>query len=339
VKKQHSRGYALAEQVAKAIKPWDAMALVLEKLEKQAVLIKARSPILLSLQNVRVADGLKRFKSARDSDEDAYFRLGNARDLDEDAFVKIVCQEYNDEIRATVSQEEYNDEIINSDAMSVFGLMDSHASKQLSIGEWAGAMAAFFKGTQEEKARELFDLLDEHSKGWLSNEELQQRLIAPVKAMTPPEASPLLPLLVRFCADQVMESASIIGPTRKISCEQCQDFIRWQSENNDGKGLIDFIAKFVEEEIYKDKCITLRCTCPNKVYRFTVVKSGQSEGVQASQSEVWAPKKEPLEEPAPDAFEIPEETKKGRISSQQSATMRKNSGVYLDSYSSVGLFY
>jgi len=103
--------------------------------------------------------------------------------------------------------------------------------------------------------------------------------------------------------------------------------------------LIDFIAKFVEEEIYKDKCITLRCTCPNKVYRFTVVKSGQSEGVQASQSEVWAPKKEPLEEPAPDAFEIPEETKKGRISSQQRATMRKNSGVYLDSYSSVGLFY
>merc|ERR1719420_1972837 len=113
-----------------------------------------------------------------------------------------------------------------SEAQSVFDLMDSHASKQLSIGEWAGAMAAFFKGTQEEKARELFDLLDEHSKGWLSNEELQQRLIAPVKAMTPPEASPLVPLLLRLCADQLMESASFTDKSKIY----CQDFVHWQSK-------------------------------------------------------------------------------------------------------------
>merc|ERR1711937_1011032 len=162
---------------------------------------------------------------------------------DEDAFVKIVSQSYP----WAVASPEHNDESITSDAASVFGFMNSHASKQLSIGEWAGAMAVFFEGTQEEKARALFDLLDEHSKGWLSNEELQQYLIAPVKAMTPSEASPLVPLLLRLCADQIMESASCTDKSKIC----CQDFVHWQSKNNDVKGLIDFLAKFVEEEVYK----------------------------------------------------------------------------------------
>jgi len=133
---------------------------------------------------------------------------------------------------------------------SVFDLMDSHASNRLSIGECAGAIAAFFKGTQEEKARALFDLLDEDRKGGLSKKELEERLIAPIKAMTPREASPLVRLLARFCADQIMKSPSVTDKTKipyetKISYEQCQDLIRWQS-------LMDFITTFVEEEVDKD---------------------------------------------------------------------------------------
>jgi len=225
-----SLGHVLAEH---DIEPWAATTLVREKLEKQDVL-KGSSPVLLHLQNVPVADGLNLFKS----------KLGSMRDLDEDAFVKIVSQSYP---WAMVSPE-HNDEIIASDAVSVFGFMNSHTSKQLSIGEWAGAMAVFFEGTQEEKARALFDLLDEHSKGWLSNEELQQYLIAPVKAMTPSEASPLVPLLLRLCADQLMESASFTDKSKIY----CQDFVHWQSKIKDVNGLSDFLAKFVEEEVYKD---------------------------------------------------------------------------------------
>jgi len=232
-----SLGYVLAGKswIFGDIQPWAATTLVREKLEKQAVL-KENSPVLLHLQNLPVADGLKLFKS----------KLGTMRGLDEDAFVKIVSESYP---QAVVSPEmkESIAEIITSDALYVFGFMDSHATNQLSIGEWAGAMAGFFEGTQEEKARALFDLLDEHSKGWLSNEELQQYLIAPVKAMTPSEASPLVPLLLRLCADQIMESASFTD--RSKIC--CQDFVHWQSKNNDAQGLIDFLAKFVEEEVYK----------------------------------------------------------------------------------------
>jgi len=217
------------------IEPWAATTLVREKLEKEAVL-KGSSPLLRHLQNVPVADGLKLFKS----------KLGSIGRLDEDAFVKIVSESYAQAL-VSLEMKERIAEIITSDAVYVFGFMDSHATKQLSIGEWAGAMADFFEGTQEEKARALFDLLDEHSKGWLSNEELQQYLIAPVKAMTPSEASPLVPLLLRLCADQIMESASCTDKSKIC----CQDFDHWQSKNNDVKGLIDFLAKFVEEEVYK----------------------------------------------------------------------------------------
>jgi len=228
-----SLGYFLAEKswIFSDIEPWAATTLVREKLEKQAVL-KGSSPVLLHLQNIPVVDGLKTFKS----------KLGSMRGLDEDAFVKIVSQSYP---QAAVSAEMTDSiaEIITSDAVNVFGFMDSHATKELSIGEWAGAMADFFQGTQEEKARALFDLLDEHSKGWLSNEELQHYLIAPVKAMTPSEASPLVPLLVRLCADQIMESASCTDKSKIC----CQDFVQWQSKHNE----IDFLAKFVEEDVFK----------------------------------------------------------------------------------------
>merc|ERR1711937_283203 len=69
-------------------------------------------------------------------------------------------------------------------------------------------------------------------------------------AMTPREASPLVRLLARFCADQIMKSPSVTDKTKipyetKISYEQCQDLIRWQS-------LMDFITTFVEEEVDKD---------------------------------------------------------------------------------------
>jgi len=344
LKKMHSRGFlrkmTLAEEVAMAIKPWDATIILLENLEKQAE-PKKRSPLLLHLQNVPVAEGLHISKS----------KLGSARDLDEDAFVEMVSQSYpwaakqslisvsmtlnidywqlsaddklafKETIRGILAESAGVDDddavcvqrrdvcvhfspgSVNveaeirtpnansadmadmeklknymadmaarvkekltadmeklkvtslevktiSEAQSVFDLMDSHASKQLSIGEWAGAMAAFFKGTQEEKARALFDLLDEDREGGLSNKELEERLIAPIKAMTPREASPLVRLLARFCADQIMKSPSVTDKTKipyetKISYEQCQDLIRWQS-------LMDFITTFVEEEVDKD---------------------------------------------------------------------------------------
>merc|ERR1719375_310500 len=80
-----SLGYFLAEKswIFGDIEPWAATTLVREKLEKQAVL-KRSSPVLLHLQNVPVADGLKLFKN----------KVGSMRGLDEDAFVKLVSQSY-----------------------------------------------------------------------------------------------------------------------------------------------------------------------------------------------------------------------------------------------------
>jgi len=228
--------YVLAEH---DVEPWLATTLIRETLEKQAWL-KANSPLLLHLQYVPVVAGLKYFKS----------KLDGTRDLDQDAFVNIASNLLVTEMCAR------DDKIITSDVTSVFDFMDSHASKRLSIGEWAGALTVFFAGTQEEKARALFDLLDEHSKGWLSNEELQQYLIAPVKAMTPLEASPLLPALLRLCADQIMDSASFTDKNKM----SCQDFIQWQSKSNNVKGrisvpkksnLIDCLSKTVEAEVHR----------------------------------------------------------------------------------------
>ena len=109
----------------------------------------------------------------------------------------------------------------------IFDSMDFDGNGELSVGEWAGGMTVFIKGTIQEKVRSVvnvefgagcfnrgifsfcvshtpvaseveavFEALDKNRNGRLSKWEMQQYLKTYVHAMTPPEAESLRPLLL-----------------------------------------------------------------------------------------------------------------------------------------------
>lgn len=200
------------------IEPWPAKALVRQRLDDQAALAK-NTP----LRNVPVMDGFSHFTG----------KVGGMRGLKKDRFMKIIRN-----LLDTHNLQGSDDQIA-----SVFDSMDYDESEALSLGEWAGGLTIFFKGTQEEKTKAVFELLDQDNNGDLSKGELKEYLTPLIKAMTPPEALPLRPLLLQHCADQIMDQVDL-NHDEKVSHEE---FSKWRSENN----VIDALVQIIEAEVYK----------------------------------------------------------------------------------------
>eukprot|EP00746_Dinoflagellata_sp_MGD_P162490 gnl/MRDRNA2_/MRDRNA2_90073_c0_seq1.p1 gnl/MRDRNA2_/MRDRNA2_90073_c0~~gnl/MRDRNA2_/MRDRNA2_90073_c0_seq1.p1 ORF type:complete len:299 (+),score=55.29 gnl/MRDRNA2_/MRDRNA2_90073_c0_seq1:83-898(+) len=213
-----------AEAVIKTaqIEPWPARALIRQRLDDQAEIAR-KSP----LRTIPAADGVNHFSG----------KLGGMKGLDRDRFLKIatnLCESHSVHLRGQEDQE-----ILGS----VYDSIDYDESETLSIGEWAGGLTVFFKGSQEEKTQAVFELIDQDNNGCLSKGELKEYLSPLVKAMTPPEAVSLRPLLIQHCVDEIMESVDL-NHDDKVSHEE---FSQWRSQNS----VIDSLVQIIESEVYK----------------------------------------------------------------------------------------
>eukprot|EP00746_Dinoflagellata_sp_MGD_P148975 gnl/MRDRNA2_/MRDRNA2_81093_c0_seq1.p1 gnl/MRDRNA2_/MRDRNA2_81093_c0~~gnl/MRDRNA2_/MRDRNA2_81093_c0_seq1.p1 ORF type:complete len:364 (-),score=78.01 gnl/MRDRNA2_/MRDRNA2_81093_c0_seq1:192-1220(-) len=201
------------ELCAADIEPWSANSLIQERLHKQAQLARV-SP----LRFVPVVDGLHHFKNA----------TGKLDGMRRHSFVKGLRN------LLKTDKVELEDEILEA--------MDYDGSEALSIGEWAVGLTFLFKGTPEEKAKAIFELLDQDQDGFLSKEEIKEFVTPYVKAMIPPQALPLRPHLLEHCGEEVRRSMMCKGP-RKVSQEM---FIQWLCKND----VVDFLAKIIDKEAY-----------------------------------------------------------------------------------------
>jgi hypothetical protein len=64
-----------------------------------------------------------------------------------------------------------------------------------------------------------------------------------VKAMTPPEASALRPLLIQRCQDEIFEEVDL---NHDGKCD-ASEFQQWRQDHN----LLDELANVIEGEVYK----------------------------------------------------------------------------------------
>eukprot|EP00746_Dinoflagellata_sp_MGD_P123479 gnl/MRDRNA2_/MRDRNA2_58125_c0_seq3.p1 gnl/MRDRNA2_/MRDRNA2_58125_c0~~gnl/MRDRNA2_/MRDRNA2_58125_c0_seq3.p1 ORF type:complete len:127 (+),score=28.81 gnl/MRDRNA2_/MRDRNA2_58125_c0_seq3:90-470(+) len=89
----------------------------------------------------------------------------------------------------------------------------------------------------------MFQLLDKDSNGSLSKTEMKEYVTPLVKAMSPPEAAALRPLLIAHAADTIFTQVDL---NKNNKCE-AQEFSTWRANNN----LIDQLALIIEGKVYK----------------------------------------------------------------------------------------
>lgn len=209
------------------IEPWDCRALIKENLRKQAELSK-RSP----LRNIYVEDGM------------AFFRLETttllnrfSASLTRDQFVQG-CQTLLAKRGVALSDSEV------SDLYDVFDSMDYDKNGLLSSGEWAAGLSVFFRGHIDNVVHSVFNVLDRNGNGTLQRWELKEYLSPFVKAMTPPDADPLRPLLLDKAVDELYSQMKL----NKLSDITSQEMLAWFRK---GHNIIDFLCKIIEKEVYQ----------------------------------------------------------------------------------------
>jgi len=203
------------------IDPWPAKAMIRERLEAQAMLARS-SPF----RTIPVQDGFEHFSS----------HFGRFHGCTRDEFLEVAQNLI--EVRR-VSHKTNEVEILEQ----IFDCMDYDGNEELGVGEWAGGLTVFFKGTQEEKTSALFQLLDRDGNGDLSKTEMKEYVTPLVKAMTPPEASALRPLLIAHATDTVFDQVDINHDEKCDSGE----FQKWQQNHS----LVDELVTVIEGEVYK----------------------------------------------------------------------------------------
>jgi Ca2+-binding EF-hand superfamily protein len=203
------------------IQPWPAKAMVSSRLEDQARLAKSAP-----FRTIPVQDGFEHFSS----------HIGRFSGLSKDEFLDVAQNLI--EVRR-VSHK--GDEIRTLEA--VFDSIDFDGDEELTVGEWAGGLTVFFKGTQQEKTSALFQLLDRDNNGCLSKSEMKEYVTPLVKAMTPPEASALRPLLVTHATDKIFDQVDVNNDGK---CD-ANEFNRWRQDHS----LVDELVSVIEGEVYK----------------------------------------------------------------------------------------
>lgn len=203
------------------IQPWPAKAMIQSRLEKQAQLARS-SPF----RTIPVQEGFDHFASH-------IGRFGGMTLAD----YMSVAKNLIDVNRVRHSADE--DEVLEA----VFESIDYDENGELSTGEWAGGLTVFFKGTQEEKTNALFQLLDRDGNGCLSRSEMKEYVTPLVKAMTPPEASALRPLLITHAQDTIFDQVDL---NHDGKCD-AREFSAWQQEHS----LLNELVNVIEGEVYK----------------------------------------------------------------------------------------
>jgi len=209
------------------IQPWPAKALIRERLETQATLARESA-----LRTIPVQDGFEHFSS----------HIGRFTGLTRDDFIAtaknlIENRHAGHQANKSATQEEVNT------LEAVFDSMDYDENEELTVGEWAGGLTVFFKGTQDEKTTALFQLLDRDGSGSLSKGEMKEYLSPLVKAMTPPEAAALRPLLLAHANDTIFEQVDL---NHDGKCDT-SEFLAWRADHN----VVDELVNVIEAEVYK----------------------------------------------------------------------------------------
>ena len=91
----------------------------------------------------------------------------------------------------------------------MFDSMDIDRNGTLSLGEWAGGLSVFFKGSMEDCVQAVFQCLDQNGDGVLSKRELMEYFKPFVNCMTPQAAAALRPLLLKHATDQIYTEMQI----------------------------------------------------------------------------------------------------------------------------------
>lgn len=204
------------------IQPWQAQELINDNRKKQ-VELKQRTP----LQHVPVEDGLQHF---------VQYTSSWVQHLTRDRFTKQAAK-LLEKRQVPMTQMDRNE------LADVFDSLDYDRNGELSTGEWAGGLSFFFKGTQEDHIHAVFDVLDLDGSKTLTKNELKEYIKPYVKAMTPPEADVLRPLLTNRACDQIYEEMDK-DHQHDITSEE---MVEWYAKGND---LISKIATIIEAEVY-----------------------------------------------------------------------------------------
>lgn len=209
------------------IKPWNARSLIRDRLNKQGDFAR-KSP----LRKVPVKEGLKYF---RDKVGGSWIRP--AAELQREHFVEMIIMLLGHlDIPHNPRERE--------DLYNVFDSMDFDGNGTLSTGEWAAGLSVYFKGSMAEAVRAVFDCLDANGDGAISKSELQVYLSPFVKAMSPPEAAALRPLLEKKAVDDIyydmdMDHAADISSDEMLS---------WSQRGNN---IVDRLADIIDQEVYQ----------------------------------------------------------------------------------------
>lgn len=204
------------------IEPWPARAMIKGNLARQAELCR-RTP----LRKIPVEQGMMWFKDK----VGGWFGSLNRKMFVEQATALL--------IQTGTPHSAYD----RNELYDVFDSMDFDGNGDLSIGEWAGGLTVFFKGSQEQCVHAVFDTLDRNGDRELSKSELQEYFKPFVKAMSPQEAAGLRPLLLQKATDKIFMDMDF-HHTSKISSDE---MIEW---SKNGRNIVDEIAQIIEHEVY-----------------------------------------------------------------------------------------
>jgi len=202
------------------IEPWPAKVLIQDRLLKQTELAKQ-----CALRHIPVQDGFNHFSD----------KIGRITSLTKDVFLATAKNLINTK-HITKGADDHL-------LMEVFDSIDYDGNGSLSVGEWAGGLTVFFQGTQDEKTQVLFNMLDRDGNGELSKGEMKEYLMPLVKAMTPPQAAALRPLLLQHATEQ------IFGAVDTNHDEKCSahEFQQYRKTHN----VLDELVQVIEAEVYK----------------------------------------------------------------------------------------
>lgn len=203
------------------IQPWPAKAMIEERLRKQGELAR-NSPF----RYIPVQEGFDHFAS----------HIGRFQGMSKSDYMSV-SKNLIDVNRIKHGPDEAEK------LEAVFDSIDFDGNEELTTGEWAGGLTVFFKGTQEEKTKALFYLLDRDSNGSLSRSEMKEYVTPLVKAMTPPEADALRPLLITHAQDTIFDQVDV---NHDGKCD-AQEFQNWRQEHS----LVDELVSVIEGEVYK----------------------------------------------------------------------------------------
>lgn len=204
------------------IEPWPARALIKDNLHRQAALAR-RHPF----RNISVYDGMRWYNE---------HVSGWFNSLTRDKFVDEGTELMLKTRTAHTSQD-------RNALYEMFDSMDIDRNGTLSLGEWAGGLSVFFKGSMEDCVHAVFQCLDQNGDGVLSKRELMEYFKPFVNCMTPPAAAALRPLLLKHATDQIYMEMDW-DHSDSISS---QEMVAW---SRSGNNVVDRLADIIENDVY-----------------------------------------------------------------------------------------